>query len=99
MCFDIDALNNGYPPYRSGEGVYFYPEQLVWIDNEQDTKPDYWDKLKHQAAIAAMQAMIGNHDYINHFIDYSVEGVSLADDVVRCANDFATALIEKLKNK
>ena len=62
-------------------------------------EPDYWAKLHHQAAIAAMQAMIGNHDYINYFIDYSVKDVSLADDVARCANDFATTLIEKLKNE
>ena len=48
-------------------------------------EPDYWGKLKHQAAISAMQSMI-RRGVVGNFKDYA-EG----------ANDYATALVEKLK--
>ena len=51
--------------------------------------PDYWEKLKHQYAGMAMQAYITRHDDDRFYID------DLANDAV----NFATALVEKLKEE
>ena len=58
--------------------------------------PDYWIRLEHQYAGMAMQGILSNPDYCNLLID-PIE--RLADGVSRCAKDFATALVEKLKDK
>ena len=62
-------------------------------------EPDYWEKLKHQYAGMAMQGMLSNSLYLQRFIDFSIEGVSLVDDITRCANDYATALVNRLKKE
>jgi hypothetical protein len=36
---------------------------------------------------------------MQRFIDFSIEGVSLVDDITRCANDYATALVNRLKEE
>ena len=59
---------------------------------------DYWEKLKHQYAGMAMQGILANQDYCKLLIDENQLG-SFADDVSRCAKDFATALVEKLKGE
>lgn len=68
-------------------------EEVYAIDT-----PDYWERLKHQAAISAMQGILSNQDYCKLLIDENQIG-SFADDVSRCAKDFATALVEKLKEE
>ena len=69
----------------SDKGDYFYTY-------------DYWEKLKHQYAGMAMQGILSNQDYCKLLIDENQKG-SFADDVSRCAKDFATALVEKLKSE
>lgn len=69
-------------------------ENIEFLDNPQD----YWEKLKHQYAGMAMQGILSNQDYCKLLIDENNVG-SFADDVSRCAKDFATALIEKLKGE
>ena len=61
-------------------------------------EPDYWEKLKHQAAIAAMQRVLSNTELL---ID-ALSDVSHLDKPQYLAdkiNDYVTALIEKLKNE
>lgn len=52
-------------------------------------EPDYWEKLKHQYAGMAMQALITRIGY-NHY----TEG-----DMKEWCVDVATALVEKLKEE
>lgn len=90
VTFDKDALNEGYPPYKAGGGIYYYPEQLVWIDNIDSAEPDYWDKLKHQYAGMAMQQMVNR---VNQGYEYVYEETAIV------ALNFATALVNKLKEE
>lgn len=62
-------------------------------------EPDYWEKLHHQAAISAMQGMLSNSAYMENFVKYAVEGESLVSVTTQNAFDYATALVEKLKNE
>ena len=90
--FNKDALREGYPPYYDRENNMFYQsEQLVWVDNE-NAEPDYWTRLEHQAAIAAMQGQLpeglcSNRSYISY------------GNIIELATDIAHALVEKLKEE
>lgn len=53
-------------------------------------EPDYWDKLYHQAAIAAMQGVLSSCKDIHNL------SVGMASHLARA---FANELIEKLKNE
>ena len=64
-----------------------------------NTDNDYWEKLKHQYAGMAMQGMLGNSDYIERFTMHTIDGISHEDDLARCAKDYATALVNRLKEE
>ena len=81
--------------YFSKDGVHFKGFELDF--NVEQT--DYWEKLKHQAAITAMQGLLSNSLYLQRLIVSSIEDVSLADDITMCAYDYATTLINKLKEE
>ena len=49
--------------------------------------PDYWEKLKHQYAGMAMQGIL------------AANATFTADDTAKWSIEYATALIEKLKNE
>ena len=85
--FNKDALNACYPPYHDKEhNMYYQPEQLEWVDNEANAEPDYWTKLEHLYAGMAMQGILAN---------YGVE--PLPDDAAHDAYNYATALVEMMK--
>ena len=85
--FDKDALANDYPPYRTNEipSRFFLAEQLEWIDINEKKEPDYWEKLKHQYAGMAMQGIL------------AANATFTADDTAKWSIEYATALVEKLK--
>lgn len=86
--FDKDAFNEGYPPYREKEYNMFYqPEQLEWVDNEENAEPDYWTRLEHQYAGMAMQGLMSK-EYLDN-----------PDSLVSHAIHYTHALVEKLKEK
>lgn len=66
-----------------------YPYLLDELDFDFVNDPDYWERLKHQYAGMAMQAYITRHDDDRFYID----------DLAKDAVNFATALVEKLKEK
>lgn len=78
------------------DGNEYYRDELELID---DYEPDYWEKLKHQYAGMAMQGLLSNSAYIENFVKYSVEGDSLARVVSTNAIDYATTLINRLKEE
>lgn len=63
-------------------------------------EPDYWEKLKHQAAIAAMQGMMNNSFLVGEFKKDPNNGISdMSNIITKAAVIYATALVEKLKNE
>lgn len=88
VTFDGKALNEGYPPYKAGGGIYYYSEQLVWVDNIDSGEPDYWDKLKHQYAGMAMQGLLGSNNPYNGLAPNQIASNSYR---------YATALVNRLK--
>ena len=77
-------------------GHLYCAEELEFLEPSVFT-PDYWTRLEHQAAIAAMQGILSNQDYCELLIENN-EG-SFAEDVSRCASEFAHALVEKYKKE
>ena len=73
----------------SAHGEWFTKDELDIVPlSWKPFEPSYWQKLKHQYAGMAMQAYITRHDDDRFYID------DLANDAV----NFASALVEKLKN-
>jgi hypothetical protein len=64
-------------------------DELTFIDEEEEKNLSYWDKLLHQYAGMAMQAMVGNN------ANPSFNANKIASNAV----DIAIVLIEKLKRK
>ena len=97
--FDKDALANDYPPYRTNEipSRFFLAEQLEWIDIKEKAEPNYWEKLKHQYAGMAMQAILSSNVMME--ILSRRDNGTMEDEVAMEANDYATALVEKLKSE
>ena len=97
--FDKGAFNEGYPPYWEKENNMFYqPEQLEWVDNEENAEPDYWTRLEHQYAGMAMQGILANIDLLMSLAKKKADDYPAKYTVAEFAKDCATALVEKLKN-
>lgn len=64
---------------------------LNGIKQGVDYNPDYWTRLEHQAAIAAMQGILSNHNLYGSVIQMT--------QVSRVAIDYAQELVEKIKEK
>ena len=58
-----------------------------------DYNPDYWTRLEHQAAIAAMQGILSMPVYGSNGSEVD------QDAVIECAMEYAHTLVEKMKNK
>ncbi|MBR5183120.1 MAG: hypothetical protein IKW15_01445 [Bacteroidales bacterium] len=92
-------------PYADEDGtVRFYANmENKWheayeIDIVSEvTQPDYWEKLHHQAAIAAMQGVLSNKELFNAITDGVWPPNRHAYIAARC-DEYATALVKKLKN-
>ena len=71
------------------------------IHEEITNTPDYWTRLEHQYAGMAMQGMLSNaigFDEVRRQADKN--GISnLIPLIAGAAMDYATALVEKLKNE
>lgn len=74
-----------YKDLKTGK---FYADFELSILPEDGT-PDYWTRLEHQAAIAAMQGMCANPQYPDNSWD------AMATDAAKAAH----ALVEKYKEK
>ena len=64
------------------------------IESSNQLEPDYWTRLEHQAAIAAMQGIIGEGRHV-----VLLDGSTTHQKVVERAISVAHALVEKLKEK
>jgi hypothetical protein len=64
-------------------------DELTFIDEEEDKNLSYWDKLEHQYAGMAMQAMLTN----------TVNPSSRKLEINSYATDIAHDLVNRFKNK
>ena len=88
VVFNKHALSVGYPPYQDKEhNKYYHPEQLEWVDNKVNAEPDYWTRLEHQYAGMAMQGIL------------AANATFTANDTAKWSIEYATALVEKLKEE
>lgn len=88
--------------FYDSNGQKYNRDELSFDVNEisfPNYEPDYWDKLKHQAVISAMQGLLSNSAYLKSFEKNCIEGDHLARVVSRNAIDYATILINKLKEE
>ena len=76
--------------YIGSDGVTYWEEDLDF-DIEDKNNPDYWTRLEHQAAIAAMQGILSNHNLYSSVIQMT--------QVSRVAIDYAQELVEKMKEE
>lgn len=76
--------------HEDGETVY---EAIELEVDEYD--PDYWTRLEHQAAIAAMQGMLSNPEVNLDYKSYEC----MPQAVAATAYTIAHALMEKMKEE
>lgn len=88
--------DNGYDIlwYKTSQGDYFTKEELEFITTEDDL--DYWTRLEHQAAIAAMQGMCANYTEFTKDNDGTLSNTEM---IVENARLIAHALVEKYKRR
>lgn len=92
---EISDMTNLAPQYSYDELEFL--DIPKGIKKEKSAEPDYWEKLKHQYAGMAMQGLLSNSAYLENFVKYSVEGESLTIVVTANAINYATALVNRLK--
>ena len=73
-------------------GEHYMDFELSFLP--EDGTPDYWTRLEHQAAIAAMQGILSNPAFPKH----SQEGY-YKKNIVNNAYEYAHALVEKYKKE
>lgn len=100
---------NEFNDYFTKDGVHYKGLELDF----EDVEPDYWTKLHHQAAIAAMQTLLPQYEKMRHI--ETMEGfknglIKEGSDVDKIRKEheilladasigYATALVDKLKNE
>lgn len=77
--------------YITPRGPSFSKEELEFIDTGESL--DYWTRLEHQAAIAAMQGMLSNPEVD---LDYKSDEC-MPQALAATAYNIAHALVEKMK--
>ena len=88
----VDVVANGNYYDTTDNKERYYSHELDFNDTF-----DYWTRLEHQYAGMAMQGIITNPIGFEN-IRARANG-NLADEVAQLANEFAHALVEKMKEK
>ena len=76
-------------------GNLYDAEELEFLEPSVFS-PDYWERIKHQAMIAAMQAIITNPIGFES-LRASSQGRCMSEDVADIAKGYASALVNKMK--
>lgn len=82
--------------YMDMRGRCYKSEDLDFSDN---TPFDYWTRLEHQAAIAAMQGILSNEIHTKHLLENSTSAKDARDTIVGASRHIAHALVEKYKKE
>lgn len=111
---EVTKYSSNYAPSTVYEDVtdgVIYKKEFLDFENVTDAlfdvkekslpkdEPGYWEKLKHQYAGMAMQGLLSNSAYLQNFLKYSVHGDSLVKMISTNAIDYATALVNRLKEE
>lgn len=93
--FFVDAKEAGYEVLNVSKG-YFNGYLSVFLKKRTDTTVD-WQQVRIQAAIAAMQGIMTNYEYIQEF-NYSSPNVeAMRKDIAKACRSYADKLVEELK--
>ena len=111
---EVTKYSSNYAPSTVYEDVtdgVIYKKEFLDFENVTDAlfdvkekslpkdEPGYWEKLKHQYAGMAMQGLLSNSAYLQNFLKYSVHVDSLVKMISTNAIDYATALVNRLKEE
>ena len=67
---------------------------------QKSDEPDYWTRLEHQAAIAAMQGILNNSYLAGEFRKDPNNGIEdMSKIITKAAAVYAHALVEKYKKE
>ena len=91
---DVTRIVDRYVMTHHPHTITFEKDELDF-DIEDD--PDYWTRLEHRAAIAAMQALLSS-DTMMGILSRRDNG-TMEEEVAREAFDYAHALVEKMKEE
>ena len=80
--------------YIGSDGITYWEEDLDF--GIEDKNNSDWTRLE-QAAIAAMQGILGNQTYTKHLLDTSTSAKDARDIIVEASCYLAQALVEKMK--
>ena len=80
----------------SGERTYYWANSLELITRDN---PDYWTRLEHQAAIAAMQGLLNNNLLSSVLFKTGTTHEDYINEVVKVAKEYAHALVQKMKEE
>lgn len=94
LCGEWTNMHGDILPYKTNDGVEYSSHDLSFkIDDERGEPQDYWTRLEHQAAIAAMQGILSNPNIV--YKDISTE--TICNHVAERVKEIAHALVEKMK--
>lgn len=84
----------------SASGEWFTKDELDIVPlSWKPFEPTYWQKLEHQAAIAAMQGMLNNSLLIASLLKVNKSHEDIVIEVTDTAIRYAHALVEKMKEE
>lgn len=91
----VEVSQGIYSPYQyvDDNGTIYTEEHLEILQEESASTIDYWTRLEHQAAIAAMQGILSNPNIT--YKDISTE--TICNHVAERVKEIAHALVEKMK--
>ena len=88
---------NGNPIYKNMSKSFYGQSELEFDHVVSD---DYWKKLKHQAAIVAMQGLLQNRALAAELVQERNNGIAdLSKTITRASVIYADELIRRLNEK
>lgn len=97
----IEVSQGIYSPYQyvDDNGTIYTEEHLEILQEVLAPTIDYWTRLEHQAAIAAMQGILANMDLLMSLAKKKACDYPAKYTVAEFAKDCAHALVEKYKKE
>lgn len=83
--------------YIGNDGVTYWEEDLDFGAEDKDN-PDYWTRLEHQYAGMAMHGLLNNNLLSSVLFKTGTTHEDYINEVVNVADEYAKALITRMKN-
>ena len=86
--------------FQDRKGNYYWEHQLYFgtLDDFDNDEPDYWTRLEHQYAGMAMQGLLNNNLLSSVLLKTGTTHEDYINEVVNVADEYAKALITRMKN-